>query len=343
MVSRCEPPVVDLGCGPGRMVVALNRSGRSALGVDMSAVAVDASMTRGGLALHRRISDPLPAEGRWGTALLVDSNIGMGGDLEALLSRCRDLIGAGGLVICEVDPAPDRDEVHQVVLSSDRLTSAPLPWGRIGARTLARVAGTAGPAGDRGVVSRRPGLRHPAEEPAPMSIARPRQWPRFSSTLRSTAVTARVGRVLGIAIGICFLTGLLSHYQYAALGVAARAGQPDLGLPRHPGPARRRRDRHASRWCCSSCGRSTRTCSGGRRSGRSSMRSSAVTVAILVASTLVQLTTGFLNALNWYPFPWYFPPVHRFLGVRRGRLDPAAHRGEAARHRLRPADQGRRR
>jgi len=36
-------------------------------------------------------------------------------------------------------------------------------------------------------------------------------------------------------------------------------------------------------------------------------------VAILVAATLVQLTTGFLNALNWYPFQWYFPPVHRFL------------------------------
>jgi hypothetical protein len=36
-------------------------------------------------------------------------------------------------------------------------------------------------------------------------------------------------------------------------------------------------------------------------------------VAVLVASTLVQLVTGFLNALNWYPFPWFFPPVHRFL------------------------------
>ena len=37
-------------------------------------------------------------------------------------------------------------------------------------------------------------------------------------------------------------------------------------------------------------------------------------MAILVAATLVQLATGFLNVLNWYPFPWYFPPVHRFLG-----------------------------
>lgn len=140
VVSRCEAPVVDLGCGPGRMVVALNRSGRSALGVDMSAAAVRASMSRGGPALHRLITDRLPGEGRWGTALLVDSNIGMGGDVEALLTRCSELVGAGGLIICEVDGQPDRHEVHGVVLSSQGMTSRPLPWGRIGGRTLAQVA-----------------------------------------------------------------------------------------------------------------------------------------------------------------------------------------------------------
>lgn len=138
VVSRCEPPVVDLGCGPGRMLVALNQSGRPALGIDMSAVAVEASRVRGGLALCRRVSEPLPAEGRWGTVLLIDSNVGMGGDLDALLRRCCELIGAGGLVICEVDQAPDRHEVEQVVLSGAGQTSTPLPWGRIGARTLAR-------------------------------------------------------------------------------------------------------------------------------------------------------------------------------------------------------------
>ena len=42
----------------------------------------------------------------------------------------------------------------------------------------------------------------------------PRWRPRFSSTLRSTAVTARLGSVLGVAIAILFVTGLLSHYQY---------------------------------------------------------------------------------------------------------------------------------
>ena len=142
VVSRCEPPVIDLGCGPGRMVVALNRSGRTALGVDMSAAAVGASLSRGGPALHRRISDPLPGEGRWGTALLVDSNVGIGGDLPALLRRCSHLVGAGGLIICEVDPIQDRDEVHSLVLSSGGWRSSPVPWGRIGARTLATVAST---------------------------------------------------------------------------------------------------------------------------------------------------------------------------------------------------------
>ncbi len=140
VVARCEPPVVDLGCGPGRMLVALDRSGRPALGIDFSAVAVEISRGRGGQALHRQLFERLPAEGRWGTVLLMDSNIGMGGDLDALLRRSRALIVAGGLVICEVDADPDRDDVEPVILTSGGLSSGPLPWGRIGAATLARYA-----------------------------------------------------------------------------------------------------------------------------------------------------------------------------------------------------------
>ena len=60
VVARCEPPVIDLGCGPGRMVQALSESGRAALGVDMSSVAVGLSMARGGLALRRRIDSRCP-------------------------------------------------------------------------------------------------------------------------------------------------------------------------------------------------------------------------------------------------------------------------------------------
>src|SRR6266516_80445 len=55
----------------------------------------------------------------------------------------------------------------------------------------------------------------------------PQAWPRFTSTLRSTAVTARVGTVLGCCFAICFVTGVLSHYQY----------QPWSWLPEPAAPA----------------------------------------------------------------------------------------------------------
>jgi glycosyltransferase A (GT-A) superfamily protein (DUF2064 family)/SAM-dependent methyltransferase len=140
VVARCEPPVIDLGCGPGRMVQALTESGRAALGVDMSSVAVELSMARGGPALQRRIDEPLPAEGRWGTALLMDSNVGLGGDVAGLLVRCIRLVIPGGLIICEVDRMPNRHEVHDVVLRTQRAVSRPLPWSRIGAAALMQLA-----------------------------------------------------------------------------------------------------------------------------------------------------------------------------------------------------------
>ncbi len=144
------------------------------------------------------------------------------------------------------------------------------------------------------------------------AVDRPKWWPRFSSTLRSTAVTARLGRALGIAIGICFLTGLLSHYQYQpwswlpepatplwgyrlTQGIHVATGMATIPLVlvklwsvypnlfRFP-PVRT--VKHAVE-----CG----------------------SVAVLVSATLVQLFTGFFNVLNWYPFRWDFINVHRFL------------------------------
>jgi len=39
-----------------------------------------------------------------------------------------------------------------------------------------------------------------------------------------------------------------------------------------------------------------------------------LSVFVLVSSALVQLTTGFLNTMLWYPWPWSFPSTHRYLG-----------------------------
>lgn len=140
VISRCEPPVIDLGCGPGRMVAALGQRGRAALGVDSSAAAVATTIGRGGAAVRHGVFDPLPAEGRWGTALLVDSNIGIGGDVRALLRRCRDLVVPGGLVLCEVSPLSYVHETHDLVLTSGDRESEPLRWASIGSHALREVA-----------------------------------------------------------------------------------------------------------------------------------------------------------------------------------------------------------
>ncbi|HYI58129.1 MAG TPA: DUF2064 domain-containing protein [Microlunatus sp.] len=140
VVLRCEAPVIDIGCGPGRMVAALQQSGRAALGIDISRTAIALGSRRGGQLLHRGHTDPLPGEGRWGTALLLDGNIGIGGDPVSLIGRCCELVGAGGLIICELDPDPACEEVYQLVLSGQRHHSAPTPWVSIGLAGIQRIA-----------------------------------------------------------------------------------------------------------------------------------------------------------------------------------------------------------
>jgi hypothetical protein len=141
---------------------------------------------------------------------------------------------------------------------------------------------------------------------------KPAWWPRFSSTLRSTAVTARLGRVLGIAVGTCFLTGLLSYFQYQAWAWLAPPASPVWGYRVTQGV-------HVAtgmatiplvlvklwsvypnhfRW----------------PPFRSVKRVvERLTVALLVSATLVQLITGFFNVLNWRPFRWDFVSVHYYL------------------------------
>ena len=141
---------------------------------------------------------------------------------------------------------------------------------------------------------------------------RPERWPAFSSPVRSTALTARIGRVLGICFGICFVTGMLSYYQYApwswlpeptspvwlyrftqGLHVATGTGTIPLLLVKlwsvYPNlfrwPAVRSLKHAAER----------------------------LSVFVLISTALVQLTTGYLNTLNWYPWPWDFVSVHRFM------------------------------
>ncbi|TDO52884.1 glycosyltransferase A (GT-A) superfamily protein (DUF2064 family) [Kribbella sp. VKM Ac-2571] len=142
-LSRCEGPVLDIGCGPGRIVTALAERGIPALGVDVSRRAVSLTTSRGASALHRPVQDRLPGEGRWGSVLLMDGNIGIGGDPADLLRRCAELVRPDGLVLVEVDPDDDLDDSTPIVLrSSTGRRSTPLPWARVGTRALIRHART---------------------------------------------------------------------------------------------------------------------------------------------------------------------------------------------------------
>src|SRR6476659_6136238 len=148
--------------------------------------------------------------------------------------------------------------------------------------------------------------------PPKLPATAPRYWPRFRSPVRSTALTALLGRVLGICFGVCFATGTLSHYQY----------QPWSCLPEPAAPVwiyRVTQGVHIATGTASIPLLLVKLWSVYPNLFRwppvKSVKNATerFSVAILVSTSLVQLFTGFFNALNWYPWSWDFVPVHRFL------------------------------
>jgi SAM-dependent methyltransferase len=149
VLEHCEGAVLDVGCGPGRLVAELASRGLPALGIDISEAAVARTVRLGGQALQRSVFEPLPAEGRWDTVLLIDGNIGIGGDPTALLRRMSQLLSHGGLLIIETVPDSEVDErvtVHVVRIPTNAHGSAgpPFPWARLGTPALLRLATNAG-------------------------------------------------------------------------------------------------------------------------------------------------------------------------------------------------------
>ncbi|MGW0999058.1 class I SAM-dependent methyltransferase [Streptomyces sp. NPDC002520] len=140
VLERCAGPVLDVGCGPGRMCRALLSRGVFALGVDIAPRAVALTTALGGLALCRSVFDRLPAERGWQTVLLIDGNIGIGGDPHGLLHRCAGLIATNGRLVVEVDP-DDIEELCPARFENLQGESGPFfPWARLGRPALHRIA-----------------------------------------------------------------------------------------------------------------------------------------------------------------------------------------------------------
>lgn len=127
--------------------------------------------------------------------------------------------------------------------------------------------------------------------------------------MRGTAVTARVGIALGVAVTVCFVTGLISHF--------IQHPQPWFFWPTRPVWLYRfTQGTHVvsgiaaiplvvvklwSVWPKLF----ERPVIGGpvRQLERAS-------ILVLVASILFELSTGLLNIAQWYAFKFYFPPAH---------------------------------
>lgn len=180
-VSPCSGPTLDVGCGPGRLVLALQRRGVPAHGIDVSAEAVDRARECGasvsqadvfapvsewlpdgqpaGLSedlpehlseglpagLSEGLSEGLPGEGRWAHALLADGNVGIGGRPDRLLGRIRELLAPGGRVHVELHAGADIGvTTRSVRLHVGGRHSTPFRWATVGMDAIADVAAEAG-------------------------------------------------------------------------------------------------------------------------------------------------------------------------------------------------------
>jgi SAM-dependent methyltransferase len=143
--GHCVAPVLDVGCGPGRVVHALAAAGIAALGVDIADLAVALTVQRGAPALVRSVFDRVPGEGRWPTVLVLDGNIGIGGDVSGLLRRLRSLMASGGRLIVEPTATAATDEVMSVRFRRhDRVQGEQFWWAVVDAAALIGHAERAG-------------------------------------------------------------------------------------------------------------------------------------------------------------------------------------------------------
>jgi SAM-dependent methyltransferase len=145
VLARARPPVLDVGCGPARHTIALLRRGVGALGLDESPAIVRLASRRGAPVLQGSVFDRVPGQGRWGTVLLLDGNIGIGGDPYRLLRRVRALLRPGGRALVELDAG--ESTLHRLTVHVTGIPGAQrerFAWAVVGpgaVPSLARAAG----------------------------------------------------------------------------------------------------------------------------------------------------------------------------------------------------------
>lgn len=140
----------------------------------------------------------------------------------------------------------------------------------------------------------------------------PGWWPHFSGRVRGEALTARLGSALGLAFGLCFVTGYLSHLQYHPLSWFPIPAMPSWGY-------RLTQGLHVVTGIAAIPLLLAKLWSVYPKLFKWPLLGSVLSqlerlsIAALVATALLEVGTGFLNILNWYPWPWQFTLVHYLL------------------------------
>ena len=141
LLRSATGPLLDIGCGPGRMVRAAMDMGLAVLGVDVSPTAIDIARAEGLSVIERSVFDRLPAEGQWQTVLLVDGNVGIGGDVRAMLVRCLELLAPSGEIVIELHPDRSTHSTYSArVIGENGGHSEVFPWAEIGLEPLLDIA-----------------------------------------------------------------------------------------------------------------------------------------------------------------------------------------------------------
>ncbi len=140
ILREVEGPVLDVGCGPGRLVEALRLQHVNVVGIDAAPTAIARARARGRRIVQRSVFDPVPREGTWASVLLFDGNIGIGGDPNRLLVRIRDLMRPDGCVFVELEPPGARVEFGHVEFEVATGMVGTFPWCWVGCDEIGTIA-----------------------------------------------------------------------------------------------------------------------------------------------------------------------------------------------------------
>lgn len=126
IAAEAAGPVLDIGCGPGRVLDSLTLQGKEAMGIDLSPTAVALARGLGRNVRLQSVFDAIP--GHWATALLLDGSVGIGGDPVTLMRR---VLSLADVAIVEVDPPGSGTGAGRMRVETDDAASGWFDWGHV--------------------------------------------------------------------------------------------------------------------------------------------------------------------------------------------------------------------